>query len=40
MLLVWKSIGCLGNSLGGEMVMWLAAMDDRAKATVSSGFLT
>ncbi len=35
-----RRIGCLGNSLGGEMVMWLAAMDERVKATVSSGFLT
>lgn len=33
-------IGCLGNSLGGEMVMWLAAMDERMTASVSSGFLT
>ncbi|NQT36119.1 MAG: acetylxylan esterase [Planctomycetes bacterium] len=35
-----QRIGCVGNSLGGEMVMWLAAMDERVKATVSSGFLT
>jgi hypothetical protein len=33
-------IGCAGLSLGGEMAMWLAAMDERVKATVSSGFLT
>jgi len=33
-------IGCAGKSLGGEMAMWLGAMDDRVKATVSSGFLT
>jgi hypothetical protein len=33
-------IGCAGHSLGGEMAMWLAAMDPRVKATVSSGFLT
>ena len=33
-------IGCLGKSLGGEMVMWLAAMDERMTASVSSGFLT
>lgn len=33
-------IGCAGNSLGGEMVMWLAGMDERLKASVSSGFLT
>jgi len=39
--LVDKSrIGCAGLSLGGEMVMWLAAMDQRIKVTVSSGFLT
>jgi len=35
-----QRIGCLGNSLGGEMVMWLAAIDERMKAAVSSGFLT
>lgn len=35
-----RRIGCLGNSLGGEMVMWLAALDERMKAAVSSGFLT
>lgn len=33
-------IGCGGLSLGGEMAMWLAAMDERIGATVSSGFLT
>jgi len=33
-------IGCAGKSLGGEMVMWLGAMDERVQATVSSGFLT
>jgi hypothetical protein len=33
-------IGCAGLSLGGEMAMWLGAMDPRIKATVSSGFLT
>jgi hypothetical protein len=33
-------IGCGGLSLGGEMAMWLAAMDERIVATVSSGFLT
>ena len=33
-------IGCAGLSLGGEMAMWLAAMDERVKATVSAGFLT
>jgi len=35
-----QRIGCGGNSLGGEMVMWLGAMDRRLKANVSSGFLT
>ena len=33
-------IGCAGLSLGGEMAMWLAAMDTRIKAVVSAGFLT
>ena len=33
-------IGCAGLSLGGEMVMWLGAMDERIKVAVSSGFLT
>jgi hypothetical protein len=33
-------IGCVGKSLGGEMAMWLAAFDQRIRATVSSGFLT
>lgn len=33
-------IGCAGLSLGGEMAMWLAAMDERITATLSSGFLT
>jgi len=33
-------IGCAGLSLGGEMTMWLGAMDERIAATVSSGFLT
>ena len=33
-------IGCAGLSLGGEMAMWLGAMDTRIKVTVSSGFLT
>jgi len=35
-----KRIGCAGLSLGGEMAMWLGAMDTRLAATVSSGFLT
>ncbi len=33
-------IGCAGLSLGGEMAMWLGAMDERITATVSSGYLT
>jgi hypothetical protein len=33
-------IGCGGLSLGGEMAMWLGAMDPRIQATVSCGFLT
>ena len=33
-------IGCAGLSLGGEMVMWVAAMDERIAAAVSAGFLT
>lgn len=33
-------IGCGGLSLGGEMAMWLGAMEPKIKATVSSGFLT
>jgi hypothetical protein len=33
-------IGCAGLSLGGEMAMWLGAMDQRVVATLSSGFLT
>ena len=33
-------IGCAGLSLGGEMAMWLGAMDTRIKATLSSGYLT
>ncbi len=35
-----SKIGCAGLSLGGEMTMWLGAMDERISATVSSGFLT
>jgi hypothetical protein len=35
-----KRIGCGGLSLGGEMAMWLGAMDKRISATLSSGFLT
>lgn len=33
-------IGCAGVSLGGEMSMWLGAMDTRIKATVVCAFLT
>jgi len=33
-------IGGAGLSLGGEMAMWLGAMDERIAATVSAGFLT
>ena len=33
-------IGCGGLSLGGEMAMWLGAMDERISASVSAGFLT
>ena len=33
-------IGCAGLSLGGEMTMWLGAMDKRMQAVVSAGFLT
>lgn len=33
-------IGCAGLSLGGEMAMWLGAMDPRMRVTVSSGYLT
>lgn len=33
-------IGCAGLSLGGEMAMWLGAMDTRIAATASCGFLT
>lgn len=35
-----QRIGCAGLSLGGEMAMWLAAMDTRIHAAVSAGFLT
>lgn len=33
-------IGCGGLSLGGEMAMWLGAMDIRIAAMLCSGFLT
>jgi hypothetical protein len=35
-----KRLACAGLSLGGEMAMWLGAIDPRMRATVSSGFLT
>lgn len=35
-----SKIGCAGLSLGGEMTMWLGAMDVRVSAVISSGFLT
>ncbi|MFC1633872.1 alpha/beta hydrolase family protein [Planctomycetota bacterium] len=35
-----RRIGCGGLSLGGEMAMWLGAMDERIAATISAGFLT
>jgi len=35
-----QRIGCAGLSLGGEMAMWLGAMDERIATTVSAGFLT
>ena len=35
-----RRIGCAGLSLGGEMVMWLGALDTRIRASVSAGFLT
>jgi dienelactone hydrolase len=35
-----QRIGCGGLSLGGEMAMWLGALDERIAATVSCGFLT
>ncbi|MDX9975405.1 MAG: alpha/beta hydrolase family protein [FCB group bacterium] len=35
-----ERIGCAGLSLGGEMAMWLGAMDTRIKADVSAGYLT
>ncbi|NUN94997.1 MAG: acetylxylan esterase [Candidatus Omnitrophica bacterium] len=35
-----QRLGCAGLSLGGEMAMWLGAMDTRVSAVLSSGFLT
>ena len=34
-----KRIGCVGLSLGGEMTLYLAALDDRIKVAIISGFL-
>ncbi len=33
-------IGAAGKSLGGEMLMWLAALEPRVQASVVAGFLT
>ncbi len=33
-----KRIGCAGLSLGGEMAMWLAAMDQRVQAALVAGW--
>lgn len=33
-------LGCAGLSLGGEMAMWLGALDERIGVEVSAGFLT
>jgi dienelactone hydrolase len=33
-------IGCAGLSLGGELAMWLGALDERIAAVFCSGFLT
>jgi len=33
-------LGCAGLSLGGEMAMWLGALDERIAAEVCAGFLT
>jgi len=35
-----ERIGAGGKSLGGEMVMWLGAMDERVKVNFVAGFLT
>ncbi len=35
-----ERIGCVGLSLGGEMTMYLAAVDERVKVAVVGGFLT
>jgi hypothetical protein len=35
-----SKMGCAGLSLGGEMAMWLGALDVRMTTVVSSGFLT
>lgn len=38
--LTYVDIGCAGLSLGGEMAMWLSALDTRIQAGVICGFLT
>jgi len=35
-----RRIGCAGLSLGGEMAMWLGAMDERVRSVCAMGFLT
>lgn len=35
-----ERIGCFGHSLGGEVAMFLGALDERVKATVISGYLS
>ena len=35
-----EKIGTVGLSLGGETVMYVAALDERIKIAVSSGWLT
>lgn len=32
-----ERLGCIGNSTGGRMAMWLAAVDERVKACVAAG---
>lgn len=34
-----ERVGCAGLSLGGQMAMWLGAVDPRIKSVVSAGFL-
>lgn len=35
-----ERVGCAGLSLGGQMAMWLGAVDLRIRAVVSAGFLS